>query len=391
MAPIIMSRDGQAWKVGDYVPFNNVWGKGSMQNGVDYTQSVTFNPSTVDGNVHFDWSWPVAKKWGISAYPEIAWGDSPLYNGAEECHTYVSKIADLISFKVALDIKIAAKSSYVNVAFDVWLTSTALGDKASITKEVMVWLDYTEKPFCPLVATIGIGNDKASVYASGNYVAVLFDNPHLTGTVDLQRVLDQLAAKKIINDQDFVSGYHLGSEIRGGRGSLSINNLETEFRTNVGSDGNGVHLAGKTFAGTARNDKLVGGDGNDKIFGHGGNDVLRGGKGNDEIFGGTGKDTFVFDTKLGSDVDTISDFTLKDDKIWLDDDIFTKVGKVGNLSNDAFYAGTKSHDATDRVIYDKTTGKLWYDADGSGKGAAIQFALLDTGLALNATHFDIIA
>lgn len=389
---MILSRDGQAWKVGDYVPFNNVWGKGDMRNGVDFTQSVTFNPANVDGNIKFDWSWPTDRKWGISAYPEVAWGDSPLYNGAEECHTYVSKVADLDSFKVAIDIKVAAKSEYVNIAFDMFLTSKALGDRASITKEVMVWLDSTEKPFCPQVATIGSGNDKASVYASGTYVAVVYDKPHLAGTIDLKAILDQLAAKNIIDEQDYVSGYHLGSEIRGGRGSLAINNLETDFRTSVGSDGNGVHVAGKTVVGKVGADKLIGGAGDDKVFGYAGNDMLNGGAGNDRLFGGTGKDTFVFDTKLGStNIDTIEDFVLRDDRIWLDDDIFTKVGKVGDLSASAFHVGTKANDAADRIIYDKTTGKLWYDADGNGKGEAVQFAQLDKGLALTAAHFDIIA
>ena len=50
-----------------------------------------------------------------------------------------------------------------------------------------------------------------------------------------------------------------------------------------------------------------------------------------------------------------------------------------------------AHDASDRVVYDKTTGKLWYDVDGTGATAAVQFALIEKGMTLTASDFDIIA
>jgi Ca2+-binding RTX toxin-like protein len=43
-------------------------------------------------------------------------------------------------------------------------------------------------------------------------------------------------------------------------------------------------------------------------------------------------------------------------------------------------------DSNDHVIYNKTTGALYYDADGSGATPAVQFAKLSAGLAL--THAD---
>ena len=144
--------------------------------------------------------------------------------------------------------------------------------------------------------------------------------------------------------------------------------------------------------GGAGNDTLQGGAGNDRLYGEAGNDRLNGGSGADTLTGGSGADTFIFDTKLGaSNIDKIIDFNVKDDTIWLDDDIFTKAGKVGDLASAAFHIGTSAHDASDRIIYNKTTGALYYDADGSGKGAAIQFASLAKGLALTANDFDIIA
>lgn len=147
----------------------------------------------------------------------------------------------------------------------------------------------------------------------------------------------------------------------------------------------------ENLTGSSHSDTLTGNDAANRISGGAGNDRLNGGLGKDMLIGGSGNDTFVFNTKLGSNnIDTISDFSVKDDTIWLDDDIFTKAGKVGDLSTAAFHIGAKAHDASDRVIYDNKTGKLWYDADGTGKGAAVHFAQLDTGLKLTAADFDII-
>jgi Ca2+-binding RTX toxin-like protein len=52
--------------------------------------------------------------------------------------------------------------------------------------------------------------------------------------------------------------------------------------------------------------------------------------------------------------------------------------------------GSKAGDASDRVIYDKSTGALWYDADGSGGAAQMQIAKLAKGLAITAADFFVI-
>jgi Ca2+-binding RTX toxin-like protein len=80
----------------------------------------------------------------------------------------------------------------------------------------------------------------------------------------------------------------------------------------------------------------------------------------------------VFDAALAKkkNADKITDFNLKADTIWLDNKIFKALGKKGTLKKpakldkDAFWTGSKAHDADDRLIYNNKNGKLYYDADG---------------------------
>jgi Ca2+-binding RTX toxin-like protein len=53
-------------------------------------------------------------------------------------------------------------------------------------------------------------------------------------------------------------------------------------------------------------------------------------------------------------------------------------------------ASGAAQDADDRIIYDTGTGKLFYDFDGSGAGAAVQFAQLAAGLALTNADFYVV-
>jgi len=155
-----------------------------------------------------------------------------------------------------------------------------------------------------------------------------------------------------------------------------------------------VYAGSNTLNGTSRSDVLKGYGGNDKIYGHDGNDFLFGGTGNDTLYGGKGKDAFVFDTKPNSrtNKDAIKDFKVVDDTVRLDNAVFTKVGKNGTLKSSAFWANNtgKAHDKDDRIIYDKDSGVLYYDADGNGKGSAVAFATISKKLAMTNKDFYII-
>ncbi|MFC5082103.1 hypothetical protein [Microvirga arabica] len=158
-----------------------------------------------------------------------------------------------------------------------------------------------------------------------------------------------------------------------------------------------------TLIGAAKTDSLNGTAGRDIIKGLAGNDMLTGNTGNDRLYGGTGKDVlnggggqdvFVFDSKPNkkTNLDKVADFTVVDDSMWLENKIFTKLGKKGSETSPAqikksfFVVGDKAKDKDDYLIYNKKTGALSYDADGSGSQAAVQIAALSKKLGL--THKD---
>ena len=98
----------------------------------------------------------------------------------------------------------------------------------------------------------------------------------------------------------------------------------------------------------------------------------------------------VFDTPVAANIDLVADFQTGVDRILLEDSVFTGLSS-GPLAAGAFRTGTAAQDADDRIIYDSTTGQLFYDADGVGGAAAVQFAQLSTGLtSLGASDFLVI-
>ncbi|MBN9022869.1 MAG: hypothetical protein J0H08_12420 [Rhizobiales bacterium] len=107
------------------------------------------------------------------------------------------------------------------------------------------------------------------------------------------------------------------------------------------------------------------------------------GDGNDLVVLGKKADTLLFASDLDAmtNVDTIKKFESGKDKIYLNLDIFTELS-AGPLSANQFHKGTAAADADDRIIYDQKTGSLYYDADGSGAGAQVQFADLGAGTKL---------
>ncbi|MCB1488169.1 MAG: calcium-binding protein [Bauldia sp.] len=201
-------------------------------------------------------------------------------------------------------------------------------------------------------------------------------------------------SKQIFSGNDTIKGSEEGDVLYGYKGQDKINGNDGDDGINGGKGADTVKggVGNDSILGAGGSDNLKGNNGDDTIGGGGGSDTINGGVGNDILTGNKGFNTFVFNSALdeATNVDTITDFKSGGDAIDLALKIFSGLSRKGVLKAKEFAIGTHATDADQRIIYDDTTGATYYDADGNGGGAQVQFATLSTHLAMSNTDFFVI-
>lgn len=293
----------------------------------------------------------------------------------------------------------------VNSSLDVTQEFTVLNGRvdAGGTDNVLSTASYTLSTFVENLqlggasAISGRGNNSANLITGNSAVNGLFG---MGGSDTLEGGAGN----------DSLDGGVMADVMRGGAGNDTyVVNVGTDVvdETSVGSstDAGGIDLVRSTVGFTlpqfvenltllgmaniaaTGNDKaniITGNTGSNNISGAGGADTIKAGAGNDTLTGGLGADSFVFNTALNAsiNIDTITDWNAggASDKILLDDDIFTALGAVATttaLDPSMFVKSTAALDSNDHIIYSPTTGALFYDPDGSGPLAQVQFATIN--------------
>ena len=190
--------------------------------------------------------------------------------------------------------------------------------------------------------------------------------------------------------RDLVSGAARGDQFDvvslGTRGADNLRAVQSGdayyFNAGLGND---------RVTGGRDDDFLVGGAGNDSLDGGRGDDSFIGGGGNDVLTGGTGDDTFIFNAPLdpAGNVDRIRDFRASDDTLQLDNTVFVGLTD-GALSATAFALSSATAEADDRIVYDQSTGNLFFDADGGTRDNQTLFATLTNRTSVTASDFFVI-
>lgn len=186
-----------------------------------------------------------------------------------------------------------------------------------------------------------------------------------------------LEAGKALLGQHTISGFEriIGSDYGDTlRGDAQNNTLD-------GRKGKDSLLGGAgedTLWGRNGADTLRGGNRNDTLHAGGQNDLLLGGNGRDRLSGGKGADRFAF-ASADEGGDTLLDFDAKQgDRLLFRSGNFAGLtsGPLDSKHFESNNTGLASQ-ADVRFVFNTSDSRLYFDADGSGSGLAVEIARLN--------------
>ncbi len=210
----------------------------------------------------------------------------------------------------------------------------------------------------------GNGNDRLIGGArmeggAGNDIYIVYDGAEV--------VVDTAGRDQV---KSYVS-YTLGADLD----DLALLNPQDAPPLDLNGTGNALN---NDLIGNKGNNQLWGGDGNDRLYGMEGNDTLTGGAGNDTLEGLYGLDDYVFSAAAVNGRDTVVGFgTGLDRLVFTGADYGFASGHV--LTAAEFTVGSAALGANAQFIWNDVTSRLYWDADGTGAGAAIELALIGNG------------
>lgn len=226
-----------------------------------------------------------------------------------------------------------------------------------------------------VIENAGEGTDRVVIYGWEHDSFTLYDNVE---NVHIQFFTDQAVTVHLNNESNTTSFY--------------INDTDMTLYAYDGDDnveflrGDLVDLgAGNdTLRSEADGAELYGGAGNDDFTVSGEGVTVFGGSGNDSMFsynavtfvGGAGRDTVQVGDLWAENIVTFVDFNGNQDKLLISDYEKPELSNFRAANFRANGSGT-AQDANDYIVYNTSTGALYYDVDGNGADAAVQIATIN--------------
>ena len=210
-------------------------------NGVDYSTSVTFDPTNFQSGTHFSWTFPRSIG-GVYAYPHIDYNAQ----AAGVSSTQAANIG-ILSANYNVDLSNKADST---VAFDFWFGSQPNGSWETTSVELLIEVHPTSpgKPNRPFFLT-GSGfagatvhvSDMSAAGANWKFIDVKLPADMMSGMLSISEIIKELIWDGVMTGQEYLGSLQFGSEVQGGSGNLQINSLSYDWTANptlVGTAGN---------------------------------------------------------------------------------------------------------------------------------------------------------
>ncbi|WP_428334201.1 beta strand repeat-containing protein [Novosphingobium sp.] len=234
------------WTYNGWYAITDAWGCSALKYGVNYTDSVTFNPYSLTTGTTFNWSVPIVNtalgsQGTILAYPSIQFGASPqsgTTDATDLAAVFPVRVGNLTALTTSFNIAVGGDTSGFDVAYDIWLTSVPGGNKSTITNEIMIWLHQGSfQPSGTRVGNFTDGSFTASIYynAATHYTAVVANQDVSAGTIDILKLFTTLEGMGIVNKNEYLASSSLGAEAASGAGTLTVNALTYNVASNDGA------------------------------------------------------------------------------------------------------------------------------------------------------------
>lgn len=220
-------------QTGPYQVENNVWNKGDL---TGYRQCV-FIKDIGDGlEAGWAWNWP-GMRFNVVAYPNLIYGKNPWLPSTSA--DLPRRVGDIACLEAELEVA-QQGSGKVNLAFDLWLTTSASARPDEITREVMIWLAHegvqTAGSRVAMLTLDGydIGlwkqeNFKVTDDYEWTFLAFVYQADFAHGVIDLKALLSYLVDHGHISAGEHLASIQLGNEIVSGYGQTLIRSYQVRL------------------------------------------------------------------------------------------------------------------------------------------------------------------
>jgi hypothetical protein len=197
----------------------------------------------------WQWLWPIGLD--VVTYPELICGTKPWDMGSAGYTLGGTFPFDPATHTLSVGYDLDLESTGVhNVAFSLWAVSDTSRPLATLTDEIMIWVDnHDMTPAGSPVGTVASGSTTFDVWvnpdqydhsggssATWTYVAFVSQGAALTGPLDLTPLLDWLRAHdvpgapgtRLLSADAWIGSLELGTEIIGGGGLVEVTGFSVE-------------------------------------------------------------------------------------------------------------------------------------------------------------------